>query len=56
AGFSYHHAESDYLMLVYRIPDTTVSIPANASHRVGIGAFVVNNKNEVIIHVQILLL
>jgi ADP-ribose pyrophosphatase YjhB (NUDIX family) len=49
AGFSYHHAEPDYLMLVYRIPDTSVSIPANASHRVGIGAFVVNNKNEVLV-------
>ncbi|KAK2441147.1 nudix hydrolase [Trifolium repens] len=49
AGFSYHHAEPDYLMLVYRIPDTSVSIPANASHHVGIGAFVVNNKNEVLV-------
>ncbi|KAI5436212.1 hypothetical protein KIW84_022613 [Lathyrus oleraceus] len=42
----YHHAESDYLMLVYWIPDTPDSIPANASHRVGVGAFVVNNKRE----------
>jgi hypothetical protein len=48
AGFSYHHAEPNYLMLVYRIPDTSVSIPANASHRVDIGAFVVNNKNEIL--------
>ncbi|KAI5424709.1 hypothetical protein KIW84_030772 [Lathyrus oleraceus] len=45
----YHHAESDYLMLVYWIPDTPDSIPANASHRVGVGAFVVNNKREVLV-------
>ncbi|XP_050914758.1 nudix hydrolase 2 [Lathyrus oleraceus] len=49
AGFRYHHAESDYLMLVYWIPDTPDSIPANASHRVGVGAFVVNNKREVLV-------
>ena len=48
AGFRYHHAESDYLMLVYWIPHTPDSIPANASHRLGVGAFVVNNKREVI--------
>ncbi|XP_058729878.1 nudix hydrolase 7-like [Vicia villosa] len=49
AGFRYHHAESDYLMLVYWIPDTPDSIPANASHRVGVGAFVVNDKREVLV-------
>jgi len=35
-------------MLVRWIPDTPDTIPANASHRVGIGAFVFNNKKEVI--------
>ncbi|KAI5428791.1 hypothetical protein KIW84_033700 [Lathyrus oleraceus] len=34
---------------VYWIPDTPDSIPANASHRVGVGAFVVNNKREVLV-------
>ncbi|KAK2986459.1 hypothetical protein RJ640_011897 [Escallonia rubra] len=48
-GFWYHHAEPTYLMLVYWIPKTTHSIPANASHRVGIGAFVMNNKGEVLV-------
>ncbi|KAK9268861.1 hypothetical protein L1049_000626 [Liquidambar formosana] len=33
AGFKYHHAEPTYLMLVYWIPETASSIPANASHR-----------------------
>ncbi|CAI8597075.1 unnamed protein product [Vicia faba] len=49
AGFRYHHAESDYLMLVYWIPHTPDSIPANALHRLGVGAFVVNNKREVLV-------
>ncbi|KAK1580828.1 hypothetical protein Q3G72_000442 [Acer saccharum] len=32
-GFRYHHAESDYLMLVKWIPETSDTLPANASHR-----------------------
>uniref|UniRef100_A0A6N2KIE2 Pre-nudix hydrolase domain-containing protein n=1 Tax=Salix viminalis TaxID=40686 RepID=A0A6N2KIE2_SALVM len=45
-GFRYHHAESDYLMLVQGIPETPDTLPANASHTVGIGAFVVNDTGE----------
>ncbi|XP_062012042.1 nudix hydrolase 10-like isoform X2 [Rosa rugosa] len=45
-GFHYHHAEPHYLMLVYWIPETTNTIPANASHRVGVGAIILNDKNE----------
>ncbi|XP_042974006.1 nudix hydrolase 2-like [Carya illinoinensis] len=48
-GFRYHHAEPDYLMLVYWIPETTDMLPANASHRVGIGAFVMNSQREVLV-------
>lgn len=48
-GFRYHHAEPDYLMLVNWIPETINTIPANASHRVGIGAIVLNDKREVYI-------
>ncbi|GAV68460.1 NUDIX domain-containing protein, partial [Cephalotus follicularis] len=48
-GFRYHHAEPDYLMLAYWIPETSNSLPANASHRVGIGAFVMNSKREVLV-------
>ncbi|KAK1567747.1 hypothetical protein Q3G72_016145 [Acer saccharum] len=48
-GFRYHHAESDYLMLVKWIPETSNMLPANASHRVGIGAFVTNDKGEVLV-------
>ncbi|KAI9075432.1 hypothetical protein K1719_042609 [Acacia pycnantha] len=50
AGFRYHHAEPDYLMLVRWIPNYTPDIlPANASHRLSIGAFVVNSKREVLV-------
>ncbi|XP_019711282.1 nudix hydrolase 2 isoform X2 [Elaeis guineensis] len=48
-GFWYHHAEPSYLMLVYWIPDTKHTIPANASHRVGVGGFVMNDKREVLV-------
>ena len=44
----YHHAEPSYLMLVYWIPDTKNTLPVNATHRVGVGAFVMNDKGEVI--------
>lgn len=46
-GFWYHHAEPTYLMLAYWIPTTAHTLPANASHTVGIGAFIMNNKREV---------
>ncbi|KAK7246018.1 hypothetical protein RIF29_40875 [Crotalaria pallida] len=50
-GFWYHHAEPKYLMLVYWIPETPNTIPANATHRVGVGAFVMNmnEKQEVLV-------
>ena len=46
-GFRYHHAEPDYLMLVCWLPETADTIPLNASHRVGVGSFVMNSKREV---------
>eukprot|EP00268_Persea_americana_P035811 TRINITY_DN35313_c0_g1_i1.p1 TRINITY_DN35313_c0_g1~~TRINITY_DN35313_c0_g1_i1.p1 ORF type:complete len:358 (-),score=87.79 TRINITY_DN35313_c0_g1_i1:123-1196(-) len=48
-GFRYHHAEPDYLMLVRWIPETIDTLPANASHRVGIGAFVMNSEREILV-------
>ncbi|KDP35556.1 hypothetical protein JCGZ_08994 [Jatropha curcas] len=48
-GFWYHHAEPKYLMLVSWIQESTHTIPANASHRVGIGAFVMNQNREVLV-------
>ena len=34
-------------MLVYWIPSTKNTLPINATHRVGVGAFVMNDKREV---------
>ncbi|XP_055802029.1 nudix hydrolase 2-like [Solanum dulcamara] len=48
-GFWYHHAEPDYLMLVHWIADTESTIPANASHKVSIGAIVLNHKRELLV-------
>jgi 8-oxo-dGTP pyrophosphatase MutT (NUDIX family) len=48
-GFKYHHAEPDYLMLTYWIPETVNTLPANASNRVAICAFVMNDKREVLV-------
>ncbi|CAL5344337.1 unnamed protein product [Camellia sinensis] len=48
-GFYFHHAEPKYLMLVYWIPETANSLPVNATHRVGIGAFVMNEEKEVLV-------
>ncbi|XP_022011038.1 nudix hydrolase 2 [Helianthus annuus] len=48
-GFYYHHAEPDYLMLVHWIPVTNNTLPPNASHRVGVGAFVMKENGEVLV-------
>lgn len=34
-------------MLTYWIPEGPCMLPANASHQVGVGGFVINDKNEV---------
>ncbi|CAK9145107.1 unnamed protein product [Ilex paraguariensis] len=48
-GFWFHHAEPHYLMLVYWIPETANTIPANATHRVRVGAIVLNDKRELLV-------
>ncbi|XP_037493852.1 nudix hydrolase 7 [Jatropha curcas] len=48
-GFRYHHAEPDYLMLVRWLPNTPDTLPVNATHRVGIGAYVVKDNREVLV-------
>ncbi|KAM3389011.1 hypothetical protein ACQJBY_011257 [Aegilops geniculata] len=48
-GFKYHHAEEAYLMLTYWIPDEPSLLPANASHQVGVGGFVINDQMEVLV-------
>ncbi|KAG6486902.1 hypothetical protein ZIOFF_055483 [Zingiber officinale] len=46
-GFLYHLAELTYSMLVRWLPNTQHTIPANSSHKFGIGAFVMNDNREV---------
>ncbi|KAH7436982.1 hypothetical protein KP509_05G049500 [Ceratopteris richardii] len=48
-GFKYHHAEKDYLMLTCWISDSPCTLPANASHQVGIGAMVINDENKILV-------
>ncbi|KAL3817992.1 hypothetical protein ACJIZ3_003897 [Penstemon smallii] len=48
-GFEYHHAEKSYVMLTYWIPDGPCLLPPNASHHVGVGGFVLNDKDEVLV-------
>ncbi|KAI5071367.1 hypothetical protein GOP47_0013618 [Adiantum capillus-veneris] len=47
-GFQYHHAEPQYIMMTHWIPDSPCTLPPNASHQVGIGAFVMNENREVL--------
>ncbi|XP_031481775.1 nudix hydrolase 2-like [Nymphaea colorata] len=48
-GFWYHHAEPTYLMLVHWLPDTPHTLPINATHRVGIGAIVINSERQMLV-------
>lgn len=48
-GFWFHHAEPTYIMLVYWIPKSQKTIPANATYHVRVGAFVMNEKREVLV-------
>ena len=42
AGFSFHHAKDDYLMLNKWLPDTPNKMPTYATHFVGVGGLVLN--------------
>uniref|UniRef100_A0A0D6QRC6 Nudix hydrolase domain-containing protein n=1 Tax=Araucaria cunninghamii TaxID=56994 RepID=A0A0D6QRC6_ARACU len=48
-GFWYHHAERDYVMMVYWIHKSPCTLPANASHQVGVGGFVMNDNRELLV-------
>ncbi|KAL1805988.1 hypothetical protein ACET3Z_029056 [Daucus carota] len=48
-GFRYHHAERGYVMMTYWIPEGPCMLPDNASHQVGVGGFVINENNEVLV-------
>ncbi|PIA64570.1 hypothetical protein AQUCO_00100208v1 [Aquilegia coerulea] len=48
-GFSYHHAEPGYVVLTYWIPDEPCMLPEGPSHQIGVGAFVINERREVLV-------
>ncbi|KAK9908979.1 hypothetical protein WJX75_005507 [Coccomyxa subellipsoidea] len=48
-GFIFHHAEPDYVQLTRWLPANPSRLPANASHQVGVGCFVVNEDNHVLV-------
>lgn len=48
-GFEFHHAEKDYVMLTQWLSDSENKLPPNASHQVGVGAFVLNERREVLV-------
>ena len=48
-GFGYHHAEPEHLMLTTWLHDSPSTLPANASHQVGVGAVVPNRHGEILV-------
>ncbi|XP_050372277.1 nudix hydrolase 8-like [Argentina anserina] len=48
-GFNFHHAEPGYVMLTFWIPSEPCMLPDSPSHHIGIGAFVINDKREVLV-------
>lgn len=52
AGFEFHHAEREYLMMTFWLPATENTLPANASHQVGVGAFVLHSDGKRVLVVQ----
>ena len=49
AGFTFHHAEPGYIMLTTWLPGGPSPLPANATHQVGVGAFVMNADGQVLV-------
>ncbi|KAG9151159.1 hypothetical protein Leryth_002730 [Lithospermum erythrorhizon] len=48
-GFQYHHAEKTYVMMIYWLPEGPCLLPSNASHQVGVGSFVINAQDQVLV-------
>lgn len=49
-GFKFHHAEGDDCSLLLWLPtDRESTVPAFATHQLGVGALVVNNKKELLV-------
>ncbi|GAX76310.1 hypothetical protein CEUSTIGMA_g3756.t1 [Chlamydomonas eustigma] len=49
-GFDFHHADPGHVMLTLWLPvDAPNTLPPNASHQVGVGALVLNEKGEMLV-------
>lgn len=48
-GFKYHHAKEDFVMMYRWLPENeTVNIPPFAHTMIGVGAVVVNSKDQIL--------
>lgn len=50
-GFTFHHCRPDYLLLFRRLVDD-VTIPGFATHFIGVGGVVLNEKQELLVIVE----
>ncbi len=48
AGFVFHHADEDHVMLVRRIVEDAF-VPLHATHYIGVGGVVINDRNELLV-------
>lgn len=48
-GFTFHHAESGYVMMTAWLAERGATLPPNASHQVGVGALVLNAAGEMLV-------
>jgi 8-oxo-dGTP diphosphatase len=48
AGFVFHHANEDDVMLVYRLVEEAF-VPLHATHYIGVGGVVINDANELLV-------
>jgi 8-oxo-dGTP pyrophosphatase MutT (NUDIX family) len=51
AGFTFHHCQPDYLLLSYRLVPN-VTIPGFATHFIGVGGVVLNERQELLVIVE----
>eukprot|EP01116_Phalansterium_solitarium_P001326 TRINITY_DN11116_c0_g1_i1.p1 TRINITY_DN11116_c0_g1~~TRINITY_DN11116_c0_g1_i1.p1 ORF type:complete len:266 (+),score=77.86 TRINITY_DN11116_c0_g1_i1:102-899(+) len=50
AGFVFHHAKSDYVMMIHWLPTTQpCTLPNYAAFYCGVGGLVINDNNEVLV-------
>jgi ADP-ribose pyrophosphatase YjhB (NUDIX family) len=48
-GFSYHHCMPNFVMLTLWLPEGTSSLPLRPHHQLGVGGYILNAKNEILV-------